>query len=103
VQQSIIDYRKQIFLDAINSQVTNCLRDIETINQQLKKDEEIVGLLEKVKEKSASQLANGTISSSEYLTDFNSAARAKLEMDYRRVMLVKEKVKLNYLRGNPLE
>lgn len=102
IQRSTIDYRKNAFEDAVNNQIAICLNDIETINQQIIKDEEIVSLLEAVKNKSASQLANGTISSSEFLTDFNSASRAKLDMEYRKVLLDKEKVKLMFLMGKEI-
>jgi outer membrane protein TolC len=103
VQSNIVDLRKQAFEDAINMQITSSLKEIETIKQQMKKDEEIIELLEAVKAKSASQLANGTISSTEYLADFNSAARAKLDLECRKMMLVKEKTKLCYLKGEPIE
>ncbi|HPJ45230.1 MAG TPA: TolC family protein [Tenuifilaceae bacterium] len=102
IQKSIVNRRKESFCDAVNSQIESCLNDIHTLNQQLEKDEEIVSLLNTVKEKSSSKLDNGVISSSEYLSDFNSAARASLDMEYRKVLLDKEKTKLYFLMGKNL-
>jgi len=99
IQSSVIDFRRKAFSEAVNSQISSSLSEIETLNQQIEKDEKIVSLLDEVKAKSASQMANGTKSSSEFLSDFNAAARAKLDMEQRKIMLEKEKTKLNYLIG----
>ncbi len=99
VQKNIIDLRLKSFEQGVESAVKSTNTRIETLAKQLELDSEIIELLEGVKRKSESQLANGVISSTEYLADFNAAARAKLEMEYRKIILNKEKVKLYYLQG----
>jgi hypothetical protein len=99
IQKQVIDLRQQTFEQGIESAVVSSENQIETISKQLTLDKEIVDLLEQVKSKSASQLSNGVISSTEYLTDFNAASRAMLDMEYRKLLLIKEKVKLKYLLG----
>jgi outer membrane protein TolC len=99
IQKQVIDLRQQTFEQGIESGVVSSENQIETISKQLTLDKEIVDLLEQVKSKSASQLSNGVISSTEYLTDFNAASRAMLDMEYRKLLLIKEKVKLKYLLG----
>lgn len=99
VQKNIIDLRLKSFEQGVESAVKSTNTRIETLAKQLELDSQIIELLEGVKRKSESQLANGVISSTEYLADFNAAARAKLEMEYRKIILNKEKVKLYYLLG----
>jgi outer membrane protein TolC len=103
VHQSIINSRKQAFENGIESLTKSSLNDIEVLSRQIVLDEQIVEMLQQVKEKSASQLQNGQISSSEYLTDFNAHARAKVDMEQRKVNLLKEKVRLNFLLGNEFD
>lgn len=99
VQKNVIDLRLKSFEQGVESVVKSSKIQIETLAKQLELDSEIIELLDGVKRKSESQLANGVISSTEYLADFNAAARAKLEMEYRKILLNKEKVKLYYLLG----
>jgi len=99
IQKRVIDQRLQAFEQGIESAVKSSDNQIETLTKQLELDSEIIELLYDVKRKSESQLANGVISSTEYLADFNAAARAKLDMEYRKILLNKEKVKLYYLLG----
>ncbi|NHB67267.1 TolC family protein [Perlabentimonas gracilis] len=99
IQKRVIDQRLQAFEQGIESAVKSSDNQIETLTKQLELDSEIIELLYDVKRKSESQLANGVISSTEYLADFNAAARAKLDMEYRKILLNKEKVKLYYILG----
>jgi hypothetical protein len=99
IQKSIIDSRTKAFEDGLESAVTSVENQIVVLEKQLKLDDQVIELLEQVKKKSESQLVNGLISSTEYLTDFNAAARAKLDREQRKVQLVKEKTRLRYLLG----
>jgi outer membrane protein TolC len=99
IQKIIIEQRQLAFERGIESATNASENQIETLTKQLDLDVEVVELLEGVKRKSESQLTNGVISSTEYLADFNAAARAKLDMEYRKILLAKEKVKVCYLLG----
>lgn len=99
IQKSIIDLRIKAFEDGLGSAVTSAENLINVLENQLVLDNQVIELLEQVKKKSESQLTNGLISSTEYLTDFNAAARAKLDKEQRKVQLVKEKTRLRYLLG----
>jgi outer membrane protein TolC len=103
VQQSIINFRKQAFEEGIDSYVKSTQNDIEVLSNQLVLDEKIVDMLQQVKHRSASQLQNGLISAAEFLSDFNAAARAQVDMEMRKVNLVKESVRLNFLLGKEID
>lgn len=102
IQKSIIDLRQKAFEDGLESAVVSTENQIEMLKQQLLLDTQVTKLLDEVKQRSESQLTNGTITSSEFLGDFNAAARARLDMEYREILLIKEKVKLRYLLGGEL-
>jgi len=99
IQKSIIDSRTRVFEDNLGSAITSVENKIDVLEKQLALDNQVIELLEQVKKKSESQLTNGLVSSTEYLTDFNAAARAKLDREQRKVQLVKEKTRLMYLLG----
>jgi outer membrane protein TolC len=99
IQKRVVDLRLQAFEQQVGSAVKSSENQLETLTKQLELDNEIIELLEGVKRKSESQLTNGVISSTEYLVDFNAAARARLDMEYRKILFAKEKVKLYYLLG----
>lgn len=102
VQENIVDYRKQAYLLGYNSQISGIQAEIQKLNNQLRKDEEIVQLLHQVTERSASSLKNGSITSSVYLADFNSESRAQLELELRKIKLSLQKVLLYNISGNIL-
>lgn len=103
VQKSIIDLRQKAFEDGLGSAVETVENQIKVIDQQLAIDLKLIELKEEIKRKSESQFLNGLISSTEYLADFNAAAKAKLDMEHRRVLLSKEKAKLYFLLGYDIE
>ncbi len=102
VQKSIIDLRQRAFEDGQESALIATENQIEMLEQQLLIDKQVTTLLDEVKQRSEAQLTNGTITSSEFLGDFNAAARARLDMEYREILIIKEKVKRIYLLGGNL-
>ena len=102
IQDNMVDYRKQAYVDSYQSQIESIRLEIDKLKNQLNKDQEIVKLLHQVTERSASALKNGTITSSAYITDFNSESRAKLELELRNIKLSQQKVLLYNVSGNEL-
>jgi len=103
VQANTVGFREKAYLDGYQAQVDGILSEIQKLNNQLGKDNEIVQLLHRVSEKSASSLKNGSITSSVYITDFNSESRAKLEMEIRKIRISLQRVLLYNLTGTELK
>jgi len=103
IQEKIIDYRTQAYLDGYQAQVDGIISEIEKLNNQLSKDKEIVDLLHQVTERSASSLKNGSITSAVFIADFNSESKAQLELELRKIRLSLQKVLLYNLSGNELK
>jgi len=102
IQEHIVDYRKQTYLDAYQAQIEGIISEIQKLNSQLSKDEVIVKLLHQVTEQSASSLKNGSTTSAVYLADFNSESRAKLDLELRKIRLSQQRVMLYNISGNEL-
>ncbi|MHC1704645.1 MAG: TolC family protein [Tenuifilaceae bacterium] len=103
VQQGIISQRQDQYLDAYNAQIESIKSEIDKLNNQLIKDTEIIELLHRVVDRSSSMLKNGSITSANYISDFNSESKAKLDMETRRIMLSLQFVMLYNLTGNELK
>jgi len=99
IQQNIVNYRKATYNDNCSAQIAASLEQINSLDKQIQKDEQIVQLLEKAVRESASQLKNGAITSSSYISDFNSLLRAKIEMSLRNVKRSQEVVNLYFILG----
>lgn len=103
VQQNIIDQRKNSYLDGYNAQLEGINGEISKLENQLKKDNEIVNLLHSVAERSASLLKNGSITSASYISDFNAESKARLDMETRKIALSLQQVTLYNLTGTELK
>lgn len=99
IQQNIVNYRKTTYNENCTAQLNASLELINSLERQIQKDEQIVQLLEKTVRESASQLKNGVITSSSYISDFNSLLRAKIDMNLRKVKLSQEVVNLYFILG----
>lgn len=103
IQQNVTDYHRRAFTDGYNAQVKSSLSQINSLQKQIKSDEQIVALLEKSALASYSQLRNGVITSASYLSDFNSLLRARIDMNLRKIELEHEIVSLYYTVGLEIE
>lgn len=95
LQNKIISSQKETFDKNIK---IACEKDISEINKfelLIQKDREIIELKTKIKETASSQLTNGVITSSDYLTELNAETQAKLNLETHKIQLIKAKV--NYL------
>ena len=61
----------------------------------IQKDEELITLREKIVESTYSQLQNGTITSTVYLTELNNKTQSQLMLETHKLQLLQAKI--NYL------
>ncbi len=99
IQQNILRYRRAAYNEGFDAQVASSLAQIQSLQRQIQGDERIVELLERSVKASASQLKNGSITSSAYLSDFNGLLRAKIDWELHKVKLSHEVVKLYLTMG----
>jgi outer membrane protein TolC len=100
VQQEIVESKKESFNKNLQIMLKDELANVLKYEESVKIDEEIVVLREKITSTSASQLENGVITSSDYISELNAETQAKIKLETHKIQLVQAKI--NYLtkKGN---
>lgn len=76
-QQQEIDVQKENFLFNLQFETIQNNNDLDKIQELINKDDELIILRESIKKASLAQLANGVITTSDYLREVNELDRAK--------------------------
>ena len=95
LQKDIISTQKETLDKNLNISSQNDLANIDKYEELMKMDIDIISLRESITKRSASQMQNGVITSTEYLSDLNNETQAKLNLNTHRLQLIFSK--LNYL------
>lgn len=100
VQNDIIHTRMQTFDKNIRIDLQNKLATIRKSEKLILRDEEIIKLRVRITKSSSSQLANGTITSTEYITELNAESKARLDLEVHKIQLVNAKLEYQTTLGN---
>jgi outer membrane protein TolC len=100
ISKEIVSTEKKTFLLNNEIQQKEAESDINKYEVMLKKDEEIIGLREQVLQATTSQLQNGAITSSEYITELNNLYEAKIDQQLHEVQLALAKANYRIIKGS---
>ncbi|MFA5403516.1 MAG: TolC family protein [Ignavibacteria bacterium] len=100
--KKIIDKQKETFDKNLKVSLEKYKSDIYKYESLLKKDEELISLREKIVESTASQLSNGTITSTVYLTELNNKNQVLLTYKTHLVQLIQSKINFLTTKGNKI-
>lgn len=95
INQKIVDSQKETFDKNLKVVLEKYISDIEKYEDLIKKDEELISLRDKIVAVTYSQLQNGTITSTVYLTELNNKTQSQLMLETHKVQLLQAKI--NYL------
>ena len=95
VQKSIIETQKESFNQNLKIALQNNRSEMNKYLSLIETDKQIIELRNEIKLASASQLNNGVITSTEYLSEVNAELQARLNIKTHRVKLAQAKI--NYL------
>jgi outer membrane protein TolC len=95
INQKIVDSQKETFDKNLKVALEKYKSDIEKYEDLIKKDEELISLRENIVAVTYSQLQNGTITSTVYLTELNNKTQSQLMLETHKVQLLQAKI--NYL------
>ncbi|MCX6269778.1 MAG: TolC family protein [Bacteroidetes bacterium] len=98
-QKDVIITQKETFDKNLKISLENQSAEIEKFQSMLSRDEEIIDLRHKITLSSASQLENGVITSSDYVTELNNETQARLNRENHRIQLVKARVDYLTMKG----
>lgn len=87
IEQQKIDQEQQAFRRQLDATLDRISERIASIKENMKRDREIIELRSRVVEESASQLKNGTVTATEYVTEMTRANQARLSLYINRVRL----------------
>ena len=99
LQKEIINNQSEVFEENLKLNVDKELAEIDKYEKLKNIDEENVALREKVLKTSSSQLENGMITTSDYITDMNNLSQARLNLYIHKIQLVRSKINLLNLTG----
>ncbi len=103
IKAGIVENKQQTFVLHQNAKIKSQLEKIKKIEEVSKQDAKILSLRENVSKTLHVKLNNGVIKSSDYLNALNQEYEQRLRMELHQLILYKEIVKYNMLKGNLYE
>ena len=85
MQEQIVEKQREAFLSNNRQLQVQQKNELEKYGQLIGSDAEIVGLRTKIKENASVRLANGIITSSDYITELNAENQAMLAQKLHEV------------------
>ncbi len=99
ISKEIVTTEKETFVLNNEMQLKEAESDINKYEAMLLKDIEIIELREQVLQVSTSQLQNGVITSSEYITELNNLYEAKIDQQVHKIQLSLAKANYKVIKG----
>jgi outer membrane protein TolC len=100
IQNEIILSQKETFDKNVKIDLANKIAEIRKAEELVTRDKELIELRERISKSVSSQLDNGVITSSQYLTEINAEASARLDLESHKILLVKAKLDYQAALGN---
>jgi outer membrane protein TolC len=100
IQNEIINSQKETFDKNVKIDLENKIAEIKKAEELISRDTELIRLREKITKSVSSQLDNGVITSSQYLTEVNAEASARLDLESHKIQLIKAKLDYQATIGN---
>lgn len=100
LNQKLIDTQKETFDKNLKVNLQKFKAEILKNEELINKDKDIIVLKEKSLHSISSQLKNGTITATVYLTELNSVNQAMLLLKTHEIQLVQAKIDFITLKGN---
>jgi len=102
MQQAIVDTKQQDFERNLNISMIKQYRELEKLKEILHKDDQIIELQEMIVKSTFSELENGVITSTQYLTELNTLIQAQIKRAQHELSLSHTYVNIYTSTGNNL-
>jgi len=99
-QKDILNSKKDNYLHLTEVNLIKNQQSIQKYEDLLMKDKEIVALQKEVVKEMYSQLNNGVITSTQYLTEVNGELRSQINMKIHELKLIESKIEVLTKSGN---
>ena len=99
LQQQLIDIKREAAEESLHRMLMLKKAEIDALREAAASDDELISIREKVAAAAASQLDNGTITASQYLTELNNEKQAVLNASMRKISISRAEVDYIYITG----
>lgn len=99
INEKSIEADRENFIKANNIEMTQYLNNINKYDQLINSDQQILNLQKEVIQTKFSKLQNGTVTSTEYITEQNNLNRYMINLDIHKIELLQSKYNLLYAKG----
>lgn len=99
LQKRKIQTEEETFRLGVKNELSKSEKKIEQLRKQIELDEEVLELREQVVQEKKSQLEEGVITSTEYITELNAESQARLNLEIRQVQLVQSVIDYSTKKG----
>lgn len=103
IQQQTIDQNKKAFTRQLQASLDRIQAQIASLKEKIDRDSDIIDLRQEVVKETASQLKNGVVTATEYVTVLTKANQAKLALQIHKVQLQQAQIDLKTTLGNSIE
>jgi outer membrane protein TolC len=100
VQQQLIEIRRSAAEESLQRLLTIKMAEITALREAAEQDTELISIRRKIAGVAASQLKNGTITASQYLTELNNEKQAVISAAIRQIGISRAEVDYIYITGN---
>lgn len=99
IREQVVDKRKENFLNVNRQQLAQQKNEVEKYRQLVASDADIVALRTKIKENASFKLANGIITSTDYVTELNAENQALLNQKLHEIQLLQAEYNYDLILG----
>jgi outer membrane protein TolC len=99
LQQQLLDIRKSAAAEALQRLLTLKLSEIESVREAAARDDELIDIRRRIAATAASQLENGVITASQYMTEFNNEKQAVIAAAARKISIARAETEYLYITG----
>jgi outer membrane protein TolC len=100
IQQQLIDIKKSSTEESLQRLLTVKKAEITALREAAEQDDELITIRKKIAGIAASQLANGTITASQYLTELTNEKQAVISAAVRQIGISRAEVDYIFITGN---
>lgn len=99
IQEQIVDRQKENFLNNSRQLLVQQKSEVDKYRELVSTDTEIVSLRTRIKENASVRLANGIITSSDYITELNAENQAMLTQKLHEIQLLQSQYNYKLILG----
>ena len=100
LKADIVDFNEAAFEQNQKIMLANAQKEIVSLERKIDKDQKIIKLQKQILEIFSSQLSNGIITSTDYLTKFNAVSEASINLNTHKIKLIEAIINYNNIKGN---